>query len=88
MLKKNNFSISVPVFEKIKEEFIIESLKKLGLPIDNKVTLYDGQTGQPFERKVLVGTSYIMKLIHMVEDKFHARLSWTIFSCYSTTSWW
>lgn len=71
--QKNNFSISVPVFEKIKEEFIIESLKKLGLPIDNKVTLYDGQTGQPFERKVLVGTSYIMKLIHMVEDKFHAR---------------
>ncbi len=71
--QKNNLSISAPVFEKIKEEFIIESLKKIGLPVDNKVTLYDGQTGQPFERKVLVGTSYIMKLIHMVEDKFHAR---------------
>ncbi|MCX7955791.1 MAG: DNA-directed RNA polymerase subunit beta [Patescibacteria group bacterium] len=70
---KKNVQISVPVFEKIKEEFIIESLKQLGLPVDNKVTLYDGQTGIPFERKVLVGTSYIMKLIHMVEDKFHAR---------------
>jgi len=71
--QKNNMSISVPVFEKIKEEFITEQLKKIGLPVDNKVTLYDGQTGLPFERKVLVGTSYIMKLIHMVEDKFHAR---------------
>jgi len=71
--QKNNISISIPVFEKIKEEFITEQLKKIGLPVDNKVTLYDGQTGLPFERKVLVGTSYIMKLIHMVEDKFHAR---------------
>ena len=71
--KKNNLHISVPVFEKIKEEFITESLKKFGLPADNKVTLYDGQTGKPYEKPVLVGTGYIMKLIHMVEDKFHAR---------------
>lgn len=70
---KNNLSISVPIFEKIKEEFIKNELKKIGLPIDSKVTLFDGQTGQPYERKVLVGTTYIMKLIHMVEDKFHAR---------------
>ncbi len=69
----NNYSISVPVFEKIKEAFIISELKKLGLPADGKVTLYDGQTGQPYNKKVLVGVSYIMKLIHMVEDKFHAR---------------
>ena len=70
---KNNVKISIPVFEKIKEEFIIQELKKVGLPIDNKVTLFDGQTGLAYERKVLVGTTYIMKLIHMVEDKFHAR---------------
>jgi len=69
----NNYSISVPVFEKIKEAFIISELKKLGLPADGKVTLYDGQTGQPYNKKILVGISYIMKLIHMVEDKFHAR---------------
>ncbi len=69
----SNSIISVPVFERIKEEFITNELKKLGLPIDNKVMLFDGQTGQPYERKVLVGTTYIMKLIHMVEDKFHAR---------------
>lgn len=70
---KNNLTVSFPVFEKIKEEFITDALKKLGLPIDGKVTLYDGQTGLPYERPVLVGTGYIMKLIHMVEDKFHAR---------------
>ncbi len=71
--KHTNTSISIPVFEKIKESFIINELKKSGLPTDNKVTLFDGQTGLPYERKALVGTSYIIKLIHMVEDKFHAR---------------
>ncbi len=71
--KYNNLEISIPVFEKIKEDFIINELKKLKLPIDGKTTLYNGQTGLPFDKKVLVGTSYIMKLIHMVEDKFHAR---------------
>ena len=71
--QKNNLHISVPVFEKIREEFITNELKKLGLPIDGKVTLYDGQTGKPYDKKILIGVSYIMKLIHMVEDKFHAR---------------
>ncbi|MBI2051147.1 DNA-directed RNA polymerase subunit beta [Candidatus Roizmanbacteria bacterium] len=65
--------ISLPVFEKIREDFITNELKKLSLPIDGKTTLYDGQTGKPFEKKVLVGAGYIMKLIHMIEDKFHAR---------------
>lgn len=71
--KHTNTDISIPVFEKIKEDFISNELKKFGLPIDNKVTLFDGQTGLPYERKALVGTSYIIKLIHMIEDKFHAR---------------
>ena len=70
---KNNHEISVPVFEAIKEDYIFNEMKKLGLPTDGKVTLYDGQTGAAFERPVLVGIGYIMKLIHMVEDKFHAR---------------
>ncbi len=71
--KYNQMVISVPVFEKIREGFIVNELKKLGLPIDGKTTLYDPQTGLPYEQPVLVGVSYIMKLIHMVEDKFHAR---------------
>ncbi len=65
--------ITVPVFEKLKEQFITSELEKLGLPIDGKVKLIDGATGQPYDNKVFVGVGYIMKLIHMVEDKFHAR---------------
>jgi len=70
---KNGMAISVPVFEKIREQFITNELKKIGWSVDGKVTLYDAQTGKPYEKPVLVGVSYIMKLIHMVEDKFHAR---------------
>lgn len=65
--------LSIPVFERIREEFIQSELRKAGWPIDGKVTLYDGKTGKPYEKEVLVGVGYIMKLIHMVEDKFHAR---------------
>ncbi len=71
--KKNDKQISVPVFERTREKYIFEELQKLGLPADGKVDLYDGHTGKPFDRKVLVGVGYILKLIHMVEDKFHAR---------------
>lgn len=65
--------MSFPIFEKIQEDFIQNELKKLGMPLDGKMTLYDGQTGKPFDRQALVGVGYIMKLIHMIEDKFHAR---------------
>jgi len=71
--KYHNWNIVTPVFEKIEEDFMISELKKQGLPLDGKFTLYDGQSGEAFDRKVLIGTGYIMKLIHMVEDKFHAR---------------
>ena len=52
---------------------IIEEMKKAGLPDDGKVTLYDGRTGEPFQQKVTVGSIYMMKLAHMVEDKIHMR---------------
>ncbi len=71
--QQEGMQISFPVFEKIQEDFIIREFKKLNMPIDGKTTLIDGQTGKPFEKKVLVGVGYIMKLIHMIEDKFHAR---------------
>lgn len=70
---KTNREITVPVFERIKEDFILRELSKLGLPADGKMTLYNGKTGMPYERPVLVGVGYILKLIHMIEDKFHAR---------------
>ncbi|MGB9706808.1 MAG: DNA-directed RNA polymerase subunit beta [Microgenomates group bacterium] len=71
--KKLGYKVAVPVFEKIKEEKIVEELKKAGLPADGKVTLYDGRTGEPKKEKSVVGVAYIMKLVHMVEDKVHAR---------------
>ncbi len=70
---KLGYKVAIPVFEKIAEKNIIDELKKAGLPVSGKTQLYDGRTGQKFELPVTVGIGYIMKLIHMVEDKTHAR---------------
>ncbi len=71
--KKLNYIAVSPALAGAKEDEIREELKKAGLPEDGKVTLYDGRTGLPFPKKVTVGYIYLMKLIHMVEDKIHAR---------------
>src|SRR5258708_33157876 len=71
--QKLGMKIGVPAFEKIDESRIIDLLKQAGLPVNSKVQLYDGRTGQAYENPVVVGIEYIMKLIHMVEDKTHAR---------------
>ena len=55
------------------EEEIKRELKAAGLPEDGKITLYDGREGIAFPKKITVGMIYIMKLIHMVEDKLHMR---------------
>jgi DNA-directed RNA polymerase subunit beta len=65
--------IGMPVFEEVEEERIVEEFKKAGLPLDGKAVLYDGRTGEPYENLAVVGIEYVMKLIHMVEDKTHAR---------------
>ena len=67
------YKIAAPVFEKIPEEKLIEELKRANLPADGKIRLIDGRTGQPFDRPIVVGKNYILKLIHMVEEKIHAR---------------
>ncbi len=72
-IEKLGYQIAIPVFEKLEEATIETELKKSGLPINGKVTLYDGRTGDAFETPVVVGVAYILKLIHMVEDKTHAR---------------
>ncbi|MBI4037511.1 DNA-directed RNA polymerase subunit beta [Candidatus Curtissbacteria bacterium] len=71
--KNLNYKVALPVFEHVSEGNIQDELKKAGLPVDGRITLYDGKTGKPFDRPIVVGCSYIMKLIHMVEDKTHAR---------------
>jgi DNA-directed RNA polymerase subunit beta len=66
------FAIS-PALSGATEKEIKEELKKAGLPEDGKTILYDGQTGLPFPERITVGYMYLMKLIHMVEDKIHMR---------------
>jgi DNA-directed RNA polymerase subunit beta len=63
----------VPSISGITEEEVKEELRKANLPEDGKTILYDGETGEPYKEKVAVGMMYIMKLIHMSEDKIHAR---------------
>lgn len=65
--------VSTPVFEGARESDIKELLKEAGLPVSGQITLYDGKTGEPFQRPVTVGYMYMMKLHHLVEDKIHAR---------------
>ncbi len=65
--------VETPVFNGANEDEIIELLKDAGLDEDGKTVLYDGRTGEPFDRRVAVGYMYILKLHHLVEDKIHAR---------------
>jgi len=67
------YKVAIPVFEKIPETTINKELEKAKLPISGKVQLHDGRTGEPFEEETVVGIGYILKLIHMIEDKTHAR---------------
>lgn len=71
--EKLGMKVATPVFENIGEEKIVSLLKKAGLPVDGKAQLFDGRTGMSYENPIVVGVEYIMKLIHMVEDKTHAR---------------
>ncbi len=65
--------VATPVFAGASEEDIRDALKQAGLPESGTITVLDGRTGQPFERKVTVGIMYMLKLAHMVDDKIHAR---------------
>jgi DNA-directed RNA polymerase subunit beta len=65
--------MATPVFDGAREQDIVSSLEKAGLDGSGQVTLYDGRTGEPFDRKVTVGCIYMLKLHHMVDDKIHAR---------------
>lgn len=65
--------IATPVFDGANEDDVWETVREAGMEADAKTTLYDGRTGEPFDRKVSVGVMYMLKLAHMVDDKLHAR---------------
>ena len=64
---------ATPVFNGARITEIKELVKKAGIPETGKVTLYDGKSGEPFENPVTVGIIYMMKLVHLADDKIHAR---------------
>ncbi|AXK79561.1 DNA-directed RNA polymerase subunit beta [Pseudolabrys taiwanensis] len=65
--------IATPVFDGAKEKDIEQMLDLAGLDHSGQSTVYDGRTGEPFDRKVTVGYIYMLKLHHLVDDKIHAR---------------
>jgi len=70
---KLGITVATPTLNGIKGETITELLKEADLPVDGKIQLYDGLTGEAFDHRTTVGIGYMMKLSHLVEDKIHAR---------------
>lgn len=62
-----------PVFDGAREYDVFDAMEEAGMQRNGKTTLYDGRTGDSFEREVTVGVMYMIKLAHMVDDKIHAR---------------
>jgi len=70
---QNGIAISTPVFDGAKEKNVTEMLELAKLPKSGQTFLWDGRTGEKFDRPVTVGIIYMLKLHHLVEDKIHAR---------------
>lgn len=64
---------ATPVFDGAREHDVFDTMEEAGMQRNGKTKLYDGRTGEPFEREVTVGVLYMIKLAHMVDDKIHAR---------------
>jgi len=70
---QNGIAISTPVFDGAKENDVTQMLELAKLPGSGQTSLWDGRTGEKFDRSVTVGIIYMLKLHHLVEDKIHAR---------------
>jgi len=71
--KRLGIHIATPVFDGATENDVFDTMEEAGMQRNGKTILYDGRTGEPFEREVTVGVMYMIKLAHMVDDKIHAR---------------
>ncbi len=71
--KKLGLKVATPVFDGISNEEIFDLMKEAKIDPDGKTTLYDGRTGERFDERISVGVMYMIKLVHMVDDKLHAR---------------
>ena len=70
---RNGVPVATPVFDGAREVDIKAMLDLAGLPTSGQTTLYDGRTGEAFDRPVTLGYLYLLKLNHLVDDKMHAR---------------
>ncbi|MBC2711633.1 MAG: DNA-directed RNA polymerase subunit beta [Desulfosarcina sp.] len=70
---RNGVHMATPVFDGAKEDELKKLLVEAGLSPTGQMTLYDGHTGEAFKEKITVGTMYMLKLHHLVDDKIHAR---------------
>ena len=70
---QSGIPIATPVFDGAKEQDVTKMLELANLPSSGQTNLWDGRTGEKFDRPVTVGTIYMLKLHHLVEDKIHAR---------------
>ena len=71
--KALGWHVSTPVFDGATQEDVEELLQQAGMSPDGKSVLYDGRTGDPFDKPITVGVMYMLKLHHLVDDKIHAR---------------
>jgi DNA-directed RNA polymerase subunit beta len=71
--RKLHMRVATPVFDGVSNDEIFDLMHKAGLPADGKTVLYDGRTGERFDERISVGIQYMIKLVHMVDDKLHAR---------------
>ncbi|KRK86149.1 DNA-directed RNA polymerase subunit beta [Levilactobacillus koreensis JCM 16448] len=71
--RKLGIHIATPVFDGAQDTDIADAVKEAGMAADAKTVLYDGRTGEPFDKRVAVGVMNYLKLAHMVDDKMHAR---------------
>ena len=70
---RNGVPMATPAFDGAKESEVKDMLELAGLPLSGQCKLFDGRTGEEFDRPVTLGYMYILKLNHLVEDKMHAR---------------
>jgi DNA-directed RNA polymerase subunit beta len=70
---KLGMRVATPSFDGVSNEEIFDLMKKAGISDDGKTILYDGRTGERFNERIAVGVQYMIKLVHMVDDKIHAR---------------
>jgi len=71
--QKLGLKLASPVFDGISNDEILQLMEEAKVPADGKTILFDGRTGEAFDERISVGVMYMIKLVHMVDDKLHAR---------------